>query len=441
MSLKTIGDRSKLLFAELRQKGWRYWLTVLALIFVGTIAGDWLGEHSYWIRLRYRIYNEMQVLGTLAKPDKKTVLVLITDEEYWKGYPERRVPLKRDYLASLLKKLAEAEPNMIALDVDLRSPIPQQGSQELERYRDETRKLLDAINEVSQKRRVVLATTVTCPERDCELNPNVFDDYPFNKEKVLHGYTMLRPDLRQVPLSIKVTNRAEREDSFASAIAKTRREAQITAAEQYEELPYGYFVPPDDFDTFTANDVFNMNSHVKDKLQGQIVIVGGAWHTQSYVGNRDITDDSVDVHFTPAGNMQGAYVHANYVEALLNGTVRQELSHNLAMVIEILCSVLVAVIFALEGSFLKKVGEVLVLCAALVVVGYFLWQNLGLFFDFFLPIVLLSAHAPVEEFRETRAELHRLKKQFPHLEHKDQTRDHKETGVQENTGQPAMTAS
>jgi hypothetical protein len=91
----------------------------------------------------------------------------------------------------------------------------------------------------------------------------------------------------------------------------------------------------------------------------------------------------------------------------------------IALIIEIFCSLVVAVVFALEGSLRRKFGRVLLLSAVLVVISYFLWQNLGLFFDFFIPILLLSIHAPIEQLRETRAELLELRDQVRKLEGKD----------------------
>jgi hypothetical protein len=78
-----------------------------------------------------------------------------------------------------------------------------------------------------------------------------------------------------------------------------------------------------------------------------------------------------------------------------------------------------AVDFALEGSLRHKFGRVLLLSIVRVVISYFLWQNLGLFFDFFIPIVLLSIHAPVEQLRETRTELRQLRERVRELENEN----------------------
>ncbi len=415
-------NKVKSLWDQLRRKGGWYWLIVAALLIVGTLAGMWLSERRIWIRLRYSIYGSLQNATQVTKAAKNTVLVLIDDEEYWKGDLARRVPLKRDYLARLLETLARGEPTTIALDIDLKSPIPERGTEELEPYQAETELLLKAIKEVSKSRSVVLATSVTSDETGYTISPNVFDGYDFAGNRVTHGYITLPRDLRQVPLSVPLKNRAEKEDSFAGAIAKTRETALVLAAEQFEHrgFPYGNFYRPEEFRKVNTSNVLKAgDQELKDLLQGRIVIVGGAWHTSSYKGPQQDYSGSIDLHFTPAGDIPGAFVHANYVEALLSGSVHPQVPETVAVVIEIFCSLVVAVVFALSGSLRRKFGRVLLVSIVLVIMSYFLWQNLGLFFDFFIPLLLLSIHAPIEQLRETRAELRGLREKVKKLEHKN----------------------
>jgi CHASE2 domain-containing sensor protein len=422
MSFSNIADKGKRLYIELRKKGLRYWLTVIALVVVGTIVGEMLGEQYVWIRLRYRIYPALQFLSGGAKGERKTVLVLINDDDYWKSDLARRSPLNRNYLARLVRTLNNAEPTVIALDIDLRAPIPQQGVEELPQYRQETEDLLQAVKEVSQDRNIVLASTLSHDAGGgYSVSRNVFDGYNFGGGKVFHGYVTLPNDIRQIPLAVPVRNSAEKEESFASAIAKTRARDVVAAAEQYEErgFPYGSFYGPKDFTKVSAGDVLQNDARaLKEKIQGHVVIIGGAWHNGSYKGNDEISDDSVDLHFTPAKSIPGAYVHANYVEALVTGSVHPQLPEFVGTTIEVLCSLLVAIVFALEGTFRQKLGRVLLLCVFLLIFTYVLWQNLGMFFDFFIPLLLLSVHAPIEQLRESRAELHSLRKQLRVLEQK-----------------------
>jgi CHASE2 domain-containing sensor protein len=423
MSVSSIVEKGKLLYKELRKKKWHYWPIVLLLLVAGTIAGEILGEQYVWIRLRYYIYPVLQAVSPGPKGERKTVLVLINDDDYWKGELARRVPLKRDYLARLVRTLNQAEPTVIALDIDLRSPIPQDGVAELPQYQQETEDLLMAIREVSQTRNVVLTSTVHREGEHYIRSPNIYDGYDFGGGKVFHGYVTLPRDIRQVPLAVELKDSAEKEESFANAIAKTRDEAVVAAAERYIErgFPYGSFYGPEDFTTLSANSVLQSDvKTLRDKMQGRIIIVGGAWHTGSYKGTEAVTEESVDLHFTPANWIPGAFVHANYVEALVCGFVHPQLPESVGIIIEVLCSLSVAIIFAREVRFRRKLGSVLILCAVLLFLTYVLWQNLGLFFDFFIPLVLLSIHAPIEQLRESRAELRHLRERVKELESKKQ---------------------
>ena len=255
---------------------------------------------------------------------------------------------------------------MIALDIDLRSPVPEGGKQEIVAYQSETDTLLQAIKEVSKDRHVVLATVVRGDEENRLVHPNVFDGYDFGGGKVSEGYVTLPKDLRQVPLAVHVTNRDHGEESFAGAIARTQALNVVAEAEQFEDrgFPYGNFEGRDEFTTVNGGFVLKNEDNpdaLKEKLQGKIVVVGGGWHTRYFKGHTDDGDDSVDLYFTPANLIQGAYIQANYVEALLSGSVRGRLPDSIGIIIEIMCSLVVAVVFAVEGSLRAKFFRVVAL--------------------------------------------------------------------------------
>lgn len=47
----------------------------------------------------------------------------------------------------------------------------------------------------------------------------------------------------------------------------------------------------------------------------------------------------------------------------------------------------------------------------LLFISYFLWQNLGLYFDFFIPMALLAGHFVVEHWLHLREELAELRRE------------------------------
>jgi CHASE2 domain-containing sensor protein len=404
---------------ELREKGGRYWLTVLLLLVAGVWVGHWLGEQNLWIELRYRIYPAFQALTPEDEYPRRTALVVIDDDDYWKGELAGRSPLKRDYLARLVRALDAADPRVIALDIDLRSPLPREGTEELPEYRAETEELLAAIKDVSHRRPVVLASFLADEEGGYALAPSVYDRYDFAGGRVLKGFTALPRDLRQVAVYAGLKGGA-RADSFAAAVVRPLDERALGHEGGEGELPYGTYYHTKDFPRRSARQIIQGDpAALKEELGDKIILVGGGWHQSFYRGEEsggEGDEDRVDRYFTPVGYIQGVYIHANYVEALLNHRVRKPLWGGVAALIDVLCSVIMAVIFALELPIRSKLVRVLVLCLLLVVLSYFLWQNLGFFFDFFIPVVLLGAHALLEEWRESRAEVRHLRSKLQELE-------------------------
>src|SRR5439155_19524188 len=100
-----------------------------------------------------------------------TVVVTIGDEEYWNGELERRVPVKRDYLAKLVQALDKLNPAVIALDFDLRGEPGRSTN-----YAEETEKLVAALKAAAENSHVVAAETIWLDEKNNDvLEPDVID--------------------------------------------------------------------------------------------------------------------------------------------------------------------------------------------------------------------------------------------------------------------------
>ena len=63
------------------------------LIVVGVNIGPWLDKHKVWIDLRYRVYQRLLSIVPRAPYVRDTVIVLVSDEEHWKGELAGRVPV------------------------------------------------------------------------------------------------------------------------------------------------------------------------------------------------------------------------------------------------------------------------------------------------------------------------------------------------------------
>src|SRR3569623_429399 len=149
----------------------RHWAVVIVLIYFGGRIGHYLETNEQLFEVRYFLYQWFQNASPWPLYSRDTVVVLIDDETYWKREPAGRVPINREFLAKLVKKVAEARPAIIALDFDLRSPDPTgketattgDGSVTLcerEEYVEETATLLKTLQALSASCKIVLPRTV-----------------------------------------------------------------------------------------------------------------------------------------------------------------------------------------------------------------------------------------------------------------------------------------
>ena len=405
---------------EFWKKFARHWSVAVILIIVGLWLGGWLGEQQYWIELRYRIYERQT--RNLAHPayDRRTVVVMISDEEHWKGESAGRAPTKRSYLAKLLKAVGAAGPEVVALDMRLRAPTTDGSPVSYHDYDAENEEFVEAVKKVTEG---ATPTIVVLPkslggsdESGYVLEHDIYDGLLDTKgEKIRTGYTELDDDRRKVPLDLDLKG-GGKIDSFALAIVRAAEGTPPLPSHDNNSMPFGSFMRPEEFKQYTATQVLSGDKSVLDKLAHKVVIIGGNWHSLAY--NRGPWVDSFD---TPVGRIAGAYVHANYVNSLMSSGVSAPLHEKMNKGIEILFSLAVATLFYIPSVRARwKVFAFFSLAAVLVFISYFFWQNLGLYFDFFIPMALLFAHFPVEhwfrtreEAAELRAEVKRLSAQRP----------------------------
>jgi CHASE2 domain-containing sensor protein len=104
----------------------------------------------------------------------------------------------------------------------------------------------------------------------------------------------------------------------------------------------------------------------------------------------------VDTRLTPVGNLGGVFIHGNYVEAILYNRTYAPMSEAISIGIELLMSLIVMLVLALDRPLAAKLFAIGALCLFLVVFSLFSWQNLGRVFDFFIAAVLLMGHMAVE---------------------------------------------
>jgi CHASE2 domain-containing sensor protein len=386
------------------RKGILYWVRVVILTIAGTALGHWLSDEQFWVDLRYKIYQKQLEMAPRKPFAERVVVVLVDDDDYWKGELGRRVPIKRRYLAKLIRKLVAANPAVIALDFDLASPSPDGNPVEHPDYESERQELLNAITEALERTKIVLPKTIDFDSQQNYITrSDIYDGFDFGPKtkKIYRGYIALPYDVRQVPGSLVVAGPQRSVDSFALAIAKAYDEAALRRIRKNDSLPFGSYLRAQEFRQFSARDVLQRKPEPLEQLAHKIVIVGGAWHRQGHGRGSQI-----DTYFTPVGWIGGAFIHANYVEALLDGRVYNALDEKIVMGLEITLVLAGAIIFAMEIRPFQKWLAATALCLFLLIVSYFLFQNLGFFFEFFVPLVLVAGHSLLDQILEWRTLAH-----------------------------------
>ena len=84
---------------NLRRRSRSYWIRLFLFVVLGSVVANWIGKWDVWIDLRYKIYQSLQGMLPGKRHVQSTVLVLIQDEEYWKGILEQRAPIVTTWLS------------------------------------------------------------------------------------------------------------------------------------------------------------------------------------------------------------------------------------------------------------------------------------------------------------------------------------------------------
>jgi len=400
-------------YKHLRGLGLTHWLIAGSLVIAGVLIGESISENKLFIRPRYWIYKNLQRISAHSPSYfDRTIVVQIGDEEFWKGELARRTPLKRTYLSKVLTTINSANPATIAVDVDLSSPTVDGSFVDHPDYHEENETLLRTINEICQTTRVVLPRRLVAKKTASSFLghdhleyaqlPSIFDSYPFDanaKANLSIGFVSLPYDIRQVPLYLKMKDGVAVE-SFAAATARTVSNPAVDDARagNRDGLPYGTFLAPWGTTLIGAGDLLKTDADsLRRLMEHKIVLVGGAWHEKAYREGPQI-----DTHLTPVGQISGVLVQANYIEALLSRWTSTSLSKPLSVMIDVALAALIALIFAWNMRPWLKLVWAAGLSLVLILITYVFWQNLGLFFDFSIPLLLLGSHTLVEKVRDWR---------------------------------------
>jgi CHASE2 domain-containing sensor protein len=389
------------------------WLYALGLIMLGIWVADWLEKKYAFLDLRYRSYQITQDFAARIKGelyDHNTVLVLIGDDEYWKGPYVGRAPIKKESLAELVLALDKYHPKVIALDFNFSSPIPDGSLVVYGQYAGETQTFAKAIREVSARRKVILPKTLGF-DGSWITESDVYDGQDVGNARF--GYIALPRDYRTVPVSVQLKS-GERLDSFAEAIVRaydlTGKGLQSDRQDGHKTYAAGYLYE-DQFESFYANEVLcpdeQLSTKLLDKLSGKIVIIGGVWSRFAHSrGQR------VDVRYTPVGSVPAVYLHANWVESMLESRVATPLGEIPRWILEVVLGFAAYYVFSSKVWWIWKLLYLPLLILVWLGVAYVSLQNLGLFFDPFAPTLVSLGKVGFEQINEWRKDAKSFTKQI-----------------------------
>jgi CHASE2 domain-containing sensor protein len=383
------------------KSGW-YWAFAFGLLIGGTVLGEFLESGSYPLlqSVRYGLYRRMIGLSPSKTYARDTVIVLIDDDDFWKGEAQGRTPLNRRHLAKLIGEIAKRDPALIAVDVSLSSPDPLGEVRSSTRdqsvtlpvasdFLPETVEFLQQIRQTAQECPVVLAKTIRKEEPSEPWyveEADVYDGFDFQSSQVTFGYILLKDDVRQVPPNVTVKD-GWSIDSFPLAIVRAARPHALKGWD-WREAQFGGFIVQEQMSTVAAREVLEPGLHgdaLGKRLRHQIVLVGGNWH--QWARGRG---PAVDQHDTPVGPIPGVFLHANYVETILAHALYPAAPWG--RFIEIGLGLILILVLAAPIPALLQLAFVIMEIIASVLLTYFALLLVGSFCDVVVISLLLLGH-------------------------------------------------
>jgi CHASE2 domain-containing sensor protein len=398
------------------RKGWGHWLRFALLLAAASYLGHLLSTSPWLTEFRYSMYHRQLLMRdrTQLYPTR-TALVLLDDDDYWGDTFQSRTPLKRNELAEVLDRLETAGVNTVAFDVDLRSPRPQQPGLEFADYKAEDEELFAAIRRMcASDRHVVLASSVQFGDDGYEEMPSIYTSALKRMPCVKTGYIQMPFDMRQIPGVVDLSDGGHL-DSMAlevTGIADPTAYA-LAVASKGEGFRFSEYLTEADFAPkngrqfiFSGQQLHTMDSAtLHGQLADKLVFVGAHWHSYAYGAG-----PFVDLHNSPGGMEPGVMLHANYVEAMLDRTgTFTAISTSTAELLEIGLALVLAMIGVLEIHTAWKWAAFSSGLVLSILFTYVLLQNLGVFLDFAIPMLMIILHTVAEEALKVWHEFRHLK--------------------------------
>jgi len=392
----------------------------LAISVVVTILA-WIG---YFKPYQNPLTNLLHFITQKKAPD--IALLFITEEEYKKGF--RGVsPLSRGRLAAVVNLMIKLKAKVIALDIDLSDPSP------------EDRKLSDAFGRASAAGIPIVVVGNFKPIEDktrgndafsFDFRPYIDETLHTTKEgfilfkdvspgaawmgKVIYGGTFFRLDkdwffrmaegfymiknndlkhklpylpVPSFPVAVVAGYQGMSQETLMESLLNIQDNKIILSSPRrshgdiHIHLVKGSRVLPN----FIGNyEYFNrelnlqrlLEEYRSNKVEGEtifkdkIVIIGG-------------TFDRMDFHMTPVGRMSGMEILANITQSIISGSLITPTSFWKAFVIQVILGIAVAFIFILFSRLWATLICLLALVPSVVIASLWSFSSSHYWFDFF----------------------------------------------------------
>jgi CHASE2 domain-containing sensor protein len=325
-------------------------------------------------------------------------------------------PTNRDFLAALIKKAVSGDAAVIVLDFKLLAPNGfRQGRDSPERSKQNAN-LLNAIREASNRGvPVVLACWLQeNSSGDFERKPDIFSDadLPLPEETgecrrkacVRLGNINMPLDERKLPLVTPMQDKDPCSQSLSLATAaayedaidrkpRTRDKGMIHSAIRDKHFVFSSFIKQTDFQTVKTEALERGEAEAVNSCRGRILVIGGNWHAD--LGHGALVDN----YDTPVGSMQGMYIQANYIEALLDDRYQKEVPLWIGFSFDL---VIAGALYHFFHRASSRGGKIFVLVVFLfpLAASYIVFANLNLYLDFILPLSACFVHLIVELVRD-----------------------------------------
>ena len=398
----------------LGQKGfWGRALTVLLIVFAANLVIEFglLTSLLPWLH-SLQLKSHQLLFWMLPRPaSPKWVRMVVIDDEL---HQELKEPTDRKYLARLVRNAALGDAAVIVLDVALTVP---QGHREGEDSLERKEMDEDLRNAIFDAAKLGVPVIVPCwidrSYSQQTVIPSIYPDWMLPLSVENHGRSdcaylacarrgNVNPadDERKIPLSTELGVSSQCEDSLALAATTAYEQATYrrpltsekkTIAEEirHHEYVFGGFLGEAQFQTIPIRELAAGKPEAMRACRTRIVIIGGKWHEALGQGR------GVDVHETSAGAMAGMYLHANYIEALLDDRTMREISPLPALLFDLGVG---ALLYSSYHKANTTRGRYIVLSVFLLPLmgAYIAFVTLGYYLDFVLPLVACFIHLSYE---------------------------------------------